>query len=270
MRVALAVSSVLVAGLALGAQQARSDMAPPVPTGNWGQVDGTRFSWADGRHGWRLAGPRQPQGWWRRILATEDGGKHWTTVLRMRRRIDGVAYMNRLSARVGVALVYVQYDARTLLTVDNGRTWHEVRGGRQWRLFEGDARTLYLSPYDVRAPSNRLYRLERWPSTRPKYVLVYDATGMIVSLRNAPGGVVMLLEHGRYEYSVAIHRHGRTRVYAIPGTGLDATPHTCEAFRFTVEWPVLTVVAENGQACQFEAREFISRDGGRTWESRTL
>ncbi len=245
-------------------------MAPPVPTGNWGQVGGTRFSWADGRHGWRLAGPRQPQGWWRRILATDDGGRHWTTVLRMRRGIDGVAYMNRLSARVGVALVHVQYDERTLLTVDNGRTWHEVRGGPRWRLFEGDARTLYLSPYDVRAPSNRLYRLERWPSTRPRYVLVYDAPGKIVSLRKAPGGVVMLLDHGRYEYSVAIHRHGRTRAYAIPGTGFDATPHTCEAFRFTVEWPVLTLVAESGQPCHFEAREFVSRDGGRTWESRTL
>lgn len=269
MRIAFAAVAAVVGALVFGPPDARTDMAPPVPTGNWGGVGGTRFSWVDRRHGWRLVGPRQPQGWWRRIQATEDGGKRWATVLRMRRRIDGVGHMNRLSPRVGVALVYTQYRRRALLTTDNGRAWHVIEGGHRWRLFEGNARTLYLSPYDPGpSRSNFLYRLERWPSTRPRYVLVYHAHGMIVSLRKAPGGVVALVEEGRYEYSVAVHRNGRTQLFAVPKTGLDASPHTCEAFRFTVEWPVLTLVAQNGQACQFEAVEFVSRDGGRTWESR--
>ena len=272
MRVALAVGSVLLAGLALGAERAGSDMAPPIPAGNWGGVSGVRVSWADRRHGWRLAGrrPRQ-QGYppFSRIEATEDGGKRWTTVLRMKRRSDGVEQINRLSARVGVARVHIQYDERTLLTVDNGRAWHEIQGGREWRLFEGDARTLYLSPYDLLTPSSLLYRLGRWPSTRPRYVLVYDAAGSIVSLRKVPDGVVALVEAGRHEYSVAIHRRGRTRVFRVPTTGLDATPQTCEAFRFSVRWPVLSVVTQGGTRCEEFAVEHVSRDGGRTWRATT-
>ena len=268
MRVALAVGSLVLVGLALGAQSASSDMAPPIPSGNWSGGGGVRVSWADRLHGWRLAGRREhsyPP--FTRIEATVDGGKRWTTVLRMLRRSDGIAYVNRLSERVGVALVSTRVGRRTLLSVDKGRDWHVIEGGRDWRLVEGDARTVYLSPYDLLAPSSRLYRLGRWPSTRPRYILVHDAAGSIVSLRKAPDGVVALVEPGRYEYSVAIHRKGRTRVFRVPTTSLDATPQTCEAFRFSVRWPVLSLVTQGGARCEEFPVEHISRDGGRTWQA---
>jgi hypothetical protein len=185
----------------------------------------------------------------------------------MRRRIDGVAYINRLSERVGVALVLTRIGWRALLTVDSGRRWHVIEGGRDWRLVEGDARTVYLSPSDLHTPSSRLYRLGRWPSTRPRYILVYDAAGSIVSLRKVPDGVVALVEAGRYEYSVAIHQRGLTRVFRVPTTSLDATPQTCEAFRFSVRWPVLSVMTEGGTRCEEFAVEHVSRDGGRTWRA---
>ena len=268
MRVRLAISAVLFVGVAVGAQTAGSDTAPPIPSGNWSGGGGTRISWADRLHGWRLAG-RRPQSYppFTRIEATENGGKRWTTILRMRRRIDGIAHINRLSKRVGVAYVFTRVGRRTLLSVDNGRNWHVIEGGRDWRLFEGDARTLYLSPFDLLAPSSRLYRLRQWPSTRPKYVLVHDAAGSIVSLRKVPDGVAALVEAGRYEYSVAIHRGGRTRVFRVPTTSLDATPQTCEAFRFSVRWPVLSVVTQGGGRCEGAPVEHVSHDGGRTWRA---
>lgn len=269
MRSPLAVLVVLLAGLAVGAPRAATDTAPPVPTGHWSGLGGARVSWADSRHGWRLFRARPEEVWFRHVRATEDGGKHWKTILRMRRRLDGVAHINRLSERVGVAVVWMAGGWRALLTVDNGRAWHVVERGREWRLFEGTPRTMYVSP---RHPESRysklIYRLDRWPSTRPRYVRVFSADIPIVSLRTAPGGFVALLRGLGYRYWLAIQRRGRTEVVEVPGTGFDATPQACEAFRFTVDWPLLSVVTEGGPKCDSFEVDHVSLDGGRTWQVR--
>ncbi len=152
MRVALA----LLATVAIAAPLASAGPSRTLPP---------HISWADAhhRHGWAPMLKMDRGGWcpsrfaFRRICATEDGGKHWRGILYG--DFNRVSLLSRSSSKAGMVVAFHEDRRYTVATLDNGRHWYGsgdifATASRVWV----NRQRIYWSegPY--------VYRLKGWPA----------------------------------------------------------------------------------------------------------
>lgn len=233
-----------------------------------------RESWADTIHGWRLTGRQNMFGAFPAMQATENGGRTWHTILRQSR--FGISEIQRTTATDGVAFV-PRPRKPVLVTTDGGRRWKSIPIVPRGFPIEASGRDLFWISQQG-SEIRKLYRMRNalLGQTKSTVVASLPENWIFEAVRAVPAGAAALANNfglDDSEFALVVYRYGKVRTFTIAQA---KRPLVCPGslHTFSIEWPVVTVVADEATAnpgplgaCRLGSGTvaFVSTDGGATW-----